>query len=120
MNTNVTEKEILGLERQFWNAMKDGNIDAAVSLTKFPCTLASPKGVDHINEDRFRQMMKSSDGSTYKGIDIEDAHVDILNNDTAMITYSIDFKGQKMLDISTWVRDGDKWVCAFHSENPIN
>ena len=108
-----TKNEILGLERKYWNAMKSNDVDTAISLTKFPCAMASPKGFQKVSEEQYRKIMDSMKGDQYKD-------VEILNDNTAMIAYSVEMKGMKMMDVSTWVRDGEKWVCAFHSENPVN
>jgi len=120
MNSNPTQNEILGLERKYWDAMKNNDVDAAVKLTKFPCVVTSPKGAQRIDEKEYRKMMESMKGDSYKEVEIENPQVDILSQDTALISYSIQHNGMKMLDVSTWVRENGKWACAFHSENPTN
>ena len=118
MNSIPNKQDIFILEKKYWAAMKNNDIEAAVSLTKFPCIVTSPKGAMRVSEAQYRQMMQKNEASQYKGIEIVDPHVDILNDDTALISYNITHNGMKMLDVSTWVREGNKWVCAFHSENP--
>lgn len=81
MNAVPNKQDIFSLEKKYWEAMKTNDVEAAVSLTKFPCTITSAKGAQRISEDQYRQMMQ--------------------------------------IDVSTWVREGDKWVCAFHSENQL-
>lgn len=119
MNAVPNKQDIFSLEKKYWEAMKTNDVEAAVSLTKFPCTITSAKGAQRISEDQYRQMMQTNKGDQYKNVEITDPHVDILNENTAMISYSTVINGMKMLDISTWVREGDKWVCAFHSENQL-
>ena len=118
MNNTPFKQDIFILEKKYWDAIKKNDVEAAVSLTKFPCIVASPKGAMRVNEAQYRQMMQKNEVSHYKGVEIVDPHVEILNNDTALISYNITHDGMKMLDVSTWVREGNKWVCAFHSENP--
>lgn len=120
MNAVPTKQDIFKLEKKYWDAMKNDDVDTAVALTKFPCTVAGPTGAHRINKDQYREMMQANQGYQYKDIEIKDPHIDILNENTALISYSIEMKGMKMLDVSTWIREGDKWVCAFHSENPLN
>ncbi len=120
MTTVPSKNDIIELERKYWDAMKSNDVEAAVKLTKFPCTLTSPKGVQKVSEDQYRELMKASKPEVYKGIELEDPQVEILNKDTAFITYSIQFNGMKMLDVSTWIRENGTWTCAYHSENPIN
>ena len=117
---NVTEIEILNMEQKYWDAMKNQDIEAAISLTKFPCVVAGPKGIQKVKEEDYRKMMSSAKGDSFKGIELQNPEVAILNQDAAMISYSIKHNGMKMLDVSTWVREQGRWVCAFHSENPLN
>lgn len=119
MNAAPSKQDIFNLEKKYWHAMKNNDVDTAVALTKFPCTVAGPKGAQRISQDQYREMMQSNKGDQYKDVHIKDPHINIINENTALISYSIEIKGMKMLDVSTWVRDGDKWVCAFHSENPL-
>jgi ketosteroid isomerase-like protein len=119
-NQKEIKKEILGLERKYWDAMRNKDVDAAVEMTKFPCILTSPKGAQRIEEKEYRDMMNSMKVDTFKGVEIENAEVNFLNKDTALISYSIKYNGMDMLDVSTWVRENGKWTCAFHSENPIS
>lgn len=114
------KNEILHMERRYWEAMKNNDVEAAVALTKFPCVISGPQGARRVTEEQYRELMESMNGDEYKGIEIKDPHVDILTDDTALISYSTEVNGMKMLDVSTWVREDDKWVCAFHSENPVN
>ncbi len=119
MNTAPEKTEILGLERMYWDAMKNNDVESAISLTKFPCTISGPQGTRRVSEKEYRKLMSSMKGDCYEGVQIENPEVDVLGTDTALISYSTQVKGMKMLDISTWVRDGGKWVCAFHAENPM-
>lgn len=114
-----TSDEIISLERKYWNAMADTDVETAVSLTRFPCIVTGPQGTRRIQEDEYRSMMKSHPSDQYKGIELKNPHVEILGNESAIISYEINVKGTRMSDLSTWIRQGDRWVCAFHSENPI-
>ncbi|CAN7569682.1 hypothetical protein LJR225_004235 [Phenylobacterium sp. LjRoot225] len=46
------ERELLGLETQFWNAMKTKDIDAALRLTDEPCIVTGAQGVERQEELR--------------------------------------------------------------------
>ena len=39
MDTKPTQNEIVGLERKYWDAMKNNDVETAVQLTKFPCNI---------------------------------------------------------------------------------
>lgn len=118
MRHSKIQREILGLEGQYWKAMQDGDVDKAVSMTKFPCVITSPKGAQRITQEKYRQMMKSHDVTQFKDFEVKNAQVNMLNSDTAIISYSMKVNGINMLDVSTWVHQDGKWLCAFHSENP--
>ena len=120
MGTNTTQKEVLGLENKYWDAMRNNDIETAVSLTKFPAMLSSPKGIQRMPEAEYRKMMKDFNGEQFKGIELQNPQVDVLSEDTVLVSYSIMFNGMKMLDTSTWVKENGKWICAFHTENPLN
>lgn len=113
-------KQIKLLEQHYWEAMKNVDVETAVKLTHFPCTLVSPQGVRKIDEKEYRENMKSMDGSHYKDIKLENESIDILSEDVALVTYQIDFNNMRMQDVSTWVKTDGNWKCAFHSETPIS
>jgi hypothetical protein len=115
---NTTE-EIIGLEKKFWQAMIDHDVDAAINLTRFPCVISGPQGTRFVTEEDFRKMFEMHPGDSFKNIDLQKTRVEILGSESAIITYETEMSGKKMSDISTWVRSGDKWVCAFHMEAPV-
>lgn len=119
MESNSIQKEVLGCEKKYWDAMKTNDVETAVSLTKFPCTVAGSNGIQKINEAEYRKMMNSQKENAYQGVEMQNPQVDILGKDTAVCTYTIDLNGKKMLDVSTWVRENGKWACGFHSENQL-
>ena len=128
-NTGTTEAtvkdELLGLEKRYWQALKDKDIDAALDLTDDPCIVTGAQGVASINRDRFRDLMQSA---TYKIDDVyisPDVQVRLLGDDTAVLAYTVhervtvDGKSLTMdaADASTWVRRGGRWRCALHTES---
>ncbi len=119
MESATTQQEIIGLEKKYWEAMKSDDVETAVSLTKFPCLVAGPMGAQRVSESQYRKMMGDADGRKFEGIELENPEVDMLNDDAAMISYSVKQNGMNMLDVSTWVRENGKWMCVFHSENQI-
>ena len=113
----INQTEIIELEQKFWKAMQDNDIESAVSLTRFPCLISGPKGTRLVVEDEFRNLMKGQQGDSYKGIELKNQLVEILNDETAVITYEFEMKNKTYMDASTWVRQNGNWVCAFHSES---
>ena len=97
MNANPTQNDILGLEKKYWDAMKNNDVEAAVKMTKFPCVITSTKGAQRVEEKDYRKMMESANGDNYKGIELENPQVNFLGKDTALISYSIKYQGKNML-----------------------
>lgn len=88
---NMT-KEILGLEKKYWQAMIDQDLQTAISQ-----------------------------------FDEKNAQVRLLGPDMAVVAYKVHSrfgakgKDREMdaVDTSTWVKRGDKWVCAMHTETEL-
>jgi hypothetical protein len=59
MSVETTEKELLGLERAFWEALKRKDAKAATRLTDFPCIVTGPQGVASLDERTFANIVKS-------------------------------------------------------------
>ena len=59
MKPLAVEKELLELERQYWQAMQDRDVQAAVQLTEFPCIVAGASGTMRVEQPAFEQMMQS-------------------------------------------------------------
>lgn len=85
MNNAPNKQEIFSLEKKYWDAMRNNDVEAAVSLTKFPCVVTSPKGAKRITEAQYRQMMQANKPDQFKGIEIADPHVDVLNENVRRI-----------------------------------
>ncbi len=112
----INQTQVVELEQKFWQAMKDDDIESAVALTRFPCLISSPQGSKLVVEEDFRKMMKGDSGDKFRGVELQNNLVQILNDDTAVITYEYDLGGKRLLDSSTWVNENGNWLCAFHSE----
>lgn len=126
MDTSATQKEIQSLERKYWQAMQDNDVETAISLTHFPCVVTGPHGARHVSESEYRRMMKSHPPDYHSDLLLEDMKVEVVSDDTAIISYSLYADGAKHIDASTWVKTNGHWKCAFHTEtlsaatSPIN
>jgi hypothetical protein len=125
MATEVSvERQLIELEKQYWQAIKERDVDAAVRLTDFPCIVAGPQGVARIDKQAFVMMLKDPrytlDDFSLSG----DPKVRLLSDDVAVVAYSaheeLTVEGKPVkLDVSessTWVRRDGGWVCAQHTE----
>lgn len=123
--TGTIEAEILDLERRYWQAMRERDLKTAVSLTEFPCLIAGASGVRSVDQASYKKMM---DGASWRiqEVEIEDgAQVRQLTEDVAVIVYDVreemTVDGQPLTlrasDSSVWIRRGDRWKCAMHTES---
>jgi ketosteroid isomerase-like protein len=116
--------EILALEEQFWDAMKEGDVDAALKLTSDPCIVTGAQGVASVDKATFRKMMKDAEW-TIDDYEIRDAEVQRVSDDVAVIAYKVreelTVDGEELeleaADASTWMRKNGAWVCVMHTES---
>ena len=127
-NQDSVNKEILGLEKKYWTAMVDKDLDAAVELTDFPCLVTSSHGVMSVDKSQFEEMFRTNEGEIRSFEFNEDkAEVRMVSPDTAVIAYPVNTKFTKegreveidAIDTSTWIRRDGRWVCAMHTETEL-
>jgi len=123
--TKSIETDLLNLERRFWQALQDRDVDTAAALTDEPCILTGAQGVGAIDRKTFVAMMKAPTW-TINGFQIkEGAQVRLLSEDVAIVAYEVHEEltvdGQPVsldaADASTWVRRNGRWLCALHTES---
>ncbi len=124
MATGGVESELLALEKRYWQAIKDRDVDAALRLTDDPCLVAGAQGVARIEGRAFADMMKAS-RYTLEDFEVDDdAQVRLLSDDVAILAYKVHerltVEGMPVTldasDASTWVRRDGRWLCALHTE----
>lgn len=124
MATKSAENELLALEKQYWQAIKDKDIEAAMRLSDDPCIVTGAQGVGLIDRKSMGAMLRAA-SYTLNGFEVKDgAQVRMLNDDVAVVAYQVreelTVEGKPLLleaaDSSTWVRREGRWVCALHSE----
>ena len=127
MATTTIERELLTLERRYWQALKDGDVDAALSLTDDPCIVVGAQGVGRVDHQAYRQMMTAN--PTWEILDFsvdDDAQIQVIG-DTAIVAYTVHEEltvdGKPVTidaaDASTWVRRDGKWLCTLHTESVL-
>lgn len=123
-NTEILKRKLMGLEKKYWQAMRDKDLAAALSLTDFPCVVASAHGARTIDRRQFEEMFNSQKGQIGTLNFGSNPQVRMLNDDTAVIAYEIHgtMKAENAerkldaIDTSTWVKRGENWLCAMHTE----
>ena len=123
MTPQAAEKELVQLEKRYWQAMKEKDVDAAMRLTDDPCIITGAQGIARIDHETFKGMMTGAEWSL-NDYDVSDVQVRLLSDDVAIVAYkvaenlTVEGKPVKLeaADSSTWVRRDGRWVCALHTE----
>lgn len=125
MGTKTLERDLLALERRFWQAMTDGDVDTALDLTDEPCIVTGAQGVGSVDRKTFAAMMTDAPW-TIREFEIgDDVQVRLLNDDTAILAYNVHEEltvdgapvSLDAADASTWIRRDGRWLCALHTES---
>jgi uncharacterized protein (TIGR02246 family) len=124
MPTTTLEAELLGLEKQYWQALKDNDLDTALRLTDEPCLLTGAQGVGQVDRKTLAAMMKSA-SYTLNRFELKNVQVRPLRDDVAVIAYQVHeeltVEGKPVVldatDSSVWVRRDGRWLCAHHTES---
>jgi ketosteroid isomerase-like protein len=123
---NQQAREIVRLEETFWQSMVEKDVDTAMDLIADECLITGPSGTMRSDPKDYRRMTEVGDW-TLDRFEFSDVEVIFPVEDTAIIAYKVHqtgtMKGQKMdlncADSTTWVRDGDEWKCALHTESIV-
>ena len=123
MSTLTMEQEIVDLERKYWDALRDRDLETAKRLTEDPCIVTGPQGMSSINHEQFAHMF-DSDQWKLNDYQLEDVEARAVTDDVAVIAYKVTeqmtVEGKpvtlKAADASTWVRRNGRWLCVLHTE----
>jgi uncharacterized protein (TIGR02246 family) len=126
MTTKTLERELLDLEKRYWRAMQEKDVDAAMRLTDDPCIITGAQGVSRVDRKTFEKLMTNAPWEI-KEFEIDDeAEVRVVGDDVAIVAYkvreelTVDGKPVTLdaADASMWVKRDGGWVCALHTESP--
>jgi uncharacterized protein (TIGR02246 family) len=117
------EAQLLDLEKQYWQAIKDKDVQAAMRLTDDSCIVIGAQGVARISRDAFAGMLQAG-GWTLHQFTLSDTQVRILSEDVAIVAYKVKelltVEGKSLTvdaaDSSAWVKRDGHWMCALHTE----
>ena len=125
MTTTTIEKELVELETQFWQAMKDQDVEAAMQLTDNTCIVAGAQGVASLPRESVGGMLKSPTWTLNEFEFVGDVVTSVVTDDVAIVAYKVreqlTVDGNPLTleaaDASTWVRRDGRWLCALHTES---
>ena len=114
------------LEKDFWQSMVDKDADKAMTMIADECLITGPQGTMRSDPADYKRMTEQGEWELDQ-FEFSAVQVIFPQDDTAIIAYNVhqtgSMKGQEMdlncADSSTWVRDGDEWKCALHTETII-
>jgi hypothetical protein len=123
MTDGPIEAKLVDFEKQYWQAIKDRDVPAAMRLTDDPCIITGAQGVARITRTAFAGMLQAG-GWTLHEFTLSDVQVRLLGDDVAVLAYkvkellTVDGKSLTVeaADSSTWVRREGAWMCALHTE----
>ena len=114
---------IVKLEKTFWQSMVDKDADKAMKMIADECLITGPMGTMRSDPADYKRMTEQGDWEL-DDFEMSDVQVIVPAEDTAIIAYKVHqtgtMKDQPMdlncADSTTWVRDGNQWKCALHTE----
>ena len=124
--SQTLEEELRALETTYWNAIQNKDEKTAMKLSDERCVVVGAQGVGELDRERLGQMLKQA---TYEltryQFDDKKIQVRKLTDDVAVIAYEVredlvvDGKEESLIafDASVWVKRGDQWLCALHTES---
>ena len=125
MPAMAVDKELLALEKQYWEAIKNRDGSAATRLSDDRCIVVGPHGIGEVDREALAGLVEraSYELKTYR-IDDRDVHVRAVADGVAVVAYKVDEQlmvdgrptNMQAFDSSVWVRRDGRWVCAVHTE----
>jgi uncharacterized protein (TIGR02246 family) len=117
------EPQLIECEKQYWKAIKDKDVQAAMRLTDDSCIVIGAQGVARISRDAFAGMLQAG-GWTLHQFTLSEVQVRVLSEDVAIVAYKVKelltVEGKSVTidaaDASAWVKRDGHWMCALHTE----
>ena len=122
----ISDPELLGLERSYWDALKDRDIRTVGRLTAERSTVAGASGASVVDPRSIAKMIESAT-YTIKDYRIDPASMQVnhLCDDVVAISYAVhedllvDGKpvGLDAFDTSVWKHTDNGWANVLHTES---
>jgi hypothetical protein len=125
MARTTVEREILDLETQYWQAIKNNDPETAERLSHDPCIISGPQGLAKLDKKSLADVMRNPAYTVHNFKIGDDAQVELLDDDVAVLAYNVHeeltVNGKRLeidaADTSTWIRRNGRWECALHTES---
>lgn len=121
--TNVSD-ELMDLEKQYWDAIKNRDAKTATALSDDPCVISGPQGYGAFSPRQLGAMMNDGRYELRNYRIDSNPEVQLIKDDVAIISYRVHedliVEGKPVAieaaDSSTWVKRDGQWRCALHTE----
>jgi len=126
MQTQSRDRELLDIERRFWDAMKTKDAQRAAQMTDDGCIIVGAQGVSAIDGKMMGKLTSEGKWQLEQfAIDDKNSQVRFIGDDVAIVAYRVTERvaidGQTLPveanDSSVWVRRDGEWLCALHTES---
>jgi uncharacterized protein (TIGR02246 family) len=126
MTTPAKQKELLEVERRFWNAIQQKDAQGTARMTDDGCIVVGAQGLSAIDQKTMAKMTAEGKWELQQySFDEQNAQVRFLSDDVAIVAYKVNERvaidGQTLPieanDSSVWVRRDGEWRCALHTES---
>ena len=126
MPADTSERDVLALERSFWDALKSKDAERAERMTAEPCIVVGAQGVSAIDGPTMARLTREGPWEIEQySFDEENAQVRFIDDDVAIVAYTVHERvvvdGETLPveanDSSVWVRRDGEWRCALHTES---
>jgi ketosteroid isomerase-like protein len=122
-------KTVIELETRFWQSMINQDTDAALELLSEPALIVSAHGSMKFDHAAYRKMVEEG-AMVLTSFELTNMEAVFPNDTTAILSYRVKQgvaprgeedtgANQEMNDTSTWVKLGEEWKCAMHTETPV-
>ena len=126
MTADNRERELVEIEKRFWDTMKTKDGRTAGRMTDDGCIIVGAQGVSAIDGKSMEKMMGDGKWELERyAFDDKNVHVRFVSDDVAIVAYKVNERvvvdGQTLPvdanDSSVWVRRNGEWLCALHTES---
>lgn len=115
--------ELIALERQYWQAIQDGDFEKISELTDESCIVTGAQGLAQVDRPTLERMLVNAPWILHS-FELSDERALMLSDDVGVLAYkvrerlTVDGKPVTLEanDSSTWVRRDGRWLCALHTE----
>ena len=119
-------RELVDLERHFWNAIQAKDSKAAGEMTDDGCVIVGAQGVSAIGAATMARLTKEGQWQLREfSFDDKTLQARRITDDVCIVAYKVNEQltvdGKPLTleanDASVWVKRDGRWLCALHTES---